>query len=98
MSSPFSIFRRHQRVLMVAVTVLAMISFVLVGAVSHAREMPPSLGVLFFAAVVGGIAGIFGLSYGKATEYASLGAIFAALLGMLIIVNTREPVAVHMDG
>ena len=57
MSSPFSIFRRNQRILMVITTGLAMISFVLLGAVSDPRDLPTPLVVIFLAAMAGGLAG-----------------------------------------
>ncbi|MCA8999981.1 MAG: hypothetical protein KDA80_23495 [Planctomycetaceae bacterium] len=98
MSSPFAIFRKHQRVLMVVVTGFAMISFVLLGAVQDPRQMPTTLVILFLAAMAGGIAWMAGLRSGKASEYGLTGVLIGAILGLGVAFSTREAAAVQMDG
>jgi hypothetical protein len=97
MSSPFTIFRRHQRVLMVVITGLAMISFVLLGAVQDPRELPTPLIVLFLASLVGGIAWLAGLSSGKASEWGLTGALVGAIIGVVGAFYNREASAVLLD-
>ncbi len=98
MSSPFSLFRRHQRVLMVVTTGLAMISFVLLGAIQDPRDMPMPLVVVFLAAIVGGIFWLAGLSRGKGADWGLTGVVIGVALGLAMIWAGREPNAVTMEG
>ncbi|MEW4487462.1 hypothetical protein AB1L42_05240 [Thalassoglobus sp. JC818] len=98
MSSPFSIFRRNQRILMVVTTGLAMISFVLLGAISDPREIPTPLIVVFLAAIAGGIGWLLGLSRGKSSDWGVTGVILGALIAVFMIWSGRESNAVVMNG
>ena len=98
MSSPFSLFRRHQRILMVVTTGLAMISFVLLGAISDPRDMPMPLVVIFLAAMLGGIFWLAGLSRGKGSDWGLTGVILGVVLGLVMIYAGQEASAVTLDG
>ena len=97
MSSPFSIFRKHQRVLTVVLTGLAMISFVLLGAINDPQNIPTTLVVIFLAAMVGGIAWMAGLTRGKASEWGVTGVFVGALVGVAIFFSSGEASAVYID-
>lgn len=97
MSSPFVIFRRHQRGLMVIVTGLSMISFVLLGAVQDPTQLPLPLIILFVAAIVGGVAWLAGLGSGKATEWGVAGSAAGAVIALAIAFSTRQASAVYID-
>lgn len=97
MSSPFVIFRRHQRVLMVVITGLSMISFVLLGAVQDPTHLPVPLIVLFVAALVGGVAWLAGLSSGKGAEWGLAGTVAGAVVALAIAFSSRPVSAVYID-
>lgn len=98
MASSLKIFRKNQRVLMVITTGLAMISFVLLGAVqTRPSEMPTLLVVLALAAMVGGAAWVIGLVNQKSGEYGMAGAAIGAILGIALSWGNREPTAVYAD-
>jgi hypothetical protein len=97
MSSPFTIFRRHERILMVVITGLSMISFVLLGAVQDPRNIPTPLIVIFIAAVGGGLAMLAGMTQSKGTEWGLSGVILGAAIGVAAMVYIREASAVTMD-
>lgn len=97
MSSPFTLFRRHEKILMVVVTGLSMISFVLLGAVNDPRNVPTPLAILFLAALAGGVAWLAGLSSGKGAEWGVSGVIVGALIGSLVAFYSREASAVLID-
>lgn len=98
MSSPFSLFRRHQRILMVVTTGLAMISFVLLGAMTDPRDMPMPLVILFLAAMVGGMFWLAGLSRGKGADWGLTGVIVGVALGLVMVWSQRESAAVTFEG
>lgn len=98
MSSPFSVFRRHQRLLTVILTGLAMISFVLLGAIDDPRNTPTILIVLFIAALAGGVAWMAGLNSGKASEWGISGLILGTVVGLILAFYSNESAAVQMDG
>lgn len=85
MRSPFSIFRKHQKVAMVIVLVLVMITFVLGQALSQMSGRLPTSMLVALAAMAGaGLAAMFGVQTGKPTEYAMMGAVIfgaAAFVG-----------------
>lgn len=79
MASPFSLFRKNQKTLTVALTGLAMFAFVILGSGDPNAE---GSGMAFALMVICGVAAIawaFGYRSGKGTEYASWGAITAAV-------------------
>ncbi len=82
MRSPFAIFRKHQKLLTVILTGLAMFAFVILGAVQDPSSMPPGLIVLVVACIVGAVAWLMGLQSGKSSEYGVVGLILGAILGV----------------
>ena len=83
---------------MVIITGLAMISFVLFGAVDDPRNMPTTLVAIFLAAIVGGGFWVAGLGNGKSAEWGVTGAILGALMGIALAVYTREQPAAVLTG
>jgi len=98
MSSPFSLFRRNQRILMIVATGLSIISFVFLGAISDPREMPPLLIAILFAAMLGGVFWLAGLRQGKANDWGLTGTILGVVLALAMIWSGRESSAVTLDG
>lgn len=93
MASPFSIFRKHQRILMGAVTLLSMLAFVFLGSVSQmSGQAPTSLLVLLAAVLGGGLLWFIGAWRGHAKEYATVGALIAAA-AVLVALNMSAPAA-----
>lgn len=83
MKSPFAIFRKHQKVLMVVLTGLAMFAFVILGSASpRSGQLPPSLILLTLVCVCAGVLWIVGTQVGKPSEYAIAGAIIGVALGI----------------
>ncbi len=79
--SPFEIFRRNQRQLMVVVTGLAMFSFVFLdAATSRSGELPTSLGVVTVALLCAGGLWVIGSPRGKGSEWALYGAIIGGVI------------------
>lgn len=98
MPSTLQTFRKHQKVLMVMTTGLAMISFLLLGAVNARPEnMPAVLVVLALAAMFGGAAWVIGQVNGKSSEYLTMGAVAGAVLGLWLSWGRAEPDAILMD-
>ncbi|WP_437205638.1 hypothetical protein [Planctomicrobium sp. SH664] len=98
MSSPFTVFRRYDRVFMVVVTGLALLTFVLGDAVSDPSRMNTKMIVLFLAASVGVVAWLSGMGKGKGTEWGLSGALIGAAVGLVITYYTREPSVIYMQG
>ena len=71
MASPFSLFRRHQKVLMVLLVVMAMFAFTLDSLFSSGQANVPLLGLLLGA----GVACCWGLSSGRPLQYTIIGAV-----------------------
>jgi hypothetical protein len=97
--SSLKVFRKNQRVLMVITTVLSMISFVFLGAMSKSgtgSHMPAVLLVLLMATIVGGSAWVLGLINNKSGEYGMFGAIAGAIIGLGVSWSNREPPMVVM--
>lgn len=84
--SPFAIFRKHQKVLMVVLTMLAMFAFVVLDALQTANEIPISLWALIGAGIGAGIFWLLGSSGGKGTEWALAGAVLG---GVIVLVLPR---------
>jgi len=87
MKSPFSIFRKNQKVAMAVLGILVMFAFVVGPALqdmSSSGGLPPSfwaiLSAVFGAAILGGI----GYTRGRAKEYAMTGFILGAVLGVAV--------------
>lgn len=93
MSSPFSVFRKHQKVLLVVLVGLSMLSFVIFDAiqnVSNMGDMPPQLMVLTLAALVGAVAWVAGITNHKSSEYGLFGLVVGAALGAIIALQGRQ--------
>lgn len=97
MSSPFEIFRRHEKILMVVATGLAMVSFVLLGAINDPRNLDPSLMVILLAALIGVVAWLFGIQKGKGSEWGVSGVLVGAVVGLAVMMSMRESAAVVID-
>lgn len=92
--SPFALFRRNQRQLMVVVTGLAMFSFVFLdAATSRSGEVPVSLGVVTVALICAGGMWIIGSPREKGGEWALYGAIVGAVIAFFgIRAQSNAPV------
>ncbi|MFN0197181.1 MAG: hypothetical protein ACKVT0_10565 [Planctomycetaceae bacterium] len=89
MSSPFNIFRKHQKILMVVFTGLAMFSFIFLDSLQSSQEAasPIIIGILF-----GGFAmWIIGLIRGKWLEYALIGMAGGAVAGFFMTLAGEPP-------
>lgn len=101
MRSPFQVFRKHQKILIVVLTGLAMFAFVLLGSLRNVSSVPPSLSVVVGAVLLGGAFWIFGLQGGKGkqAEYGLSGAVLGAAIGLAIMWASRpKPVVVTSVG
>ncbi|MEZ6064427.1 MAG: hypothetical protein R3B90_01690 [Planctomycetaceae bacterium] len=101
MSSPFGIFRKHQKIMLVVLIGLSMLSFVIFGTVSQASDlqnMPPGLTAIALAALVAAVAWVIGIPNGKSGEYGTIGLIAGLALGAVVwlrsgsgdVVTTRD--------
>ena len=98
MSSPFSIFRRNQRILMVVATALALISFVLLGAIPDPSNIDPVMVYLLFAIMAGGVGWLVGLRSGKANDWGLTGLVLGVVIAAIVVWFERESSAVTMKG
>ena len=98
MSSPFSMFRRNQKTMMVVATALAMISFVLLPALMDTPDVPMPLMIIFFACMAGGVGWLAGLKTGKAQDWGFTGLVLGVLVAVLMLWSGRESSAVVMEG
>lgn len=97
MSSPFEIFRRHQ-IMTVILIGLAMLSFVIFGAINDPRNIPAPLWVLAFASIVGGAAWIAGLKESKQNEWGVTGVLAGLVAGAAFVFGNKPPTDVQIDG
>lgn len=97
MSSPFAIFRKHQKLLTVILTGMAMFAFVILGAVPDPSNMPPALTVLFLAGALGGIAWIAGIRANKSNEWGLVGVAVGAFIGIAASLASGPPLRVKAD-
>jgi len=91
MRSPFAIFRTYQKTLMVIVFGMAMIGFVLLGAVQDPTNMPKGLVFITVLAVVGGAGWIAGMPSGKSNEYGAWGVVLGALVAVVLSFVGNQP-------
>lgn len=91
MSSPLEAFRKHQRVMMAALTGLSMIAFIFLDNISQASSIPPGMTVLLLALICGAGLWFVGASRGKGSEWASAGAIIGALVGFISFYTSGPP-------
>ncbi|MGE0375927.1 MAG: hypothetical protein AB7I48_15805 [Planctomycetaceae bacterium] len=97
MRSPFAIFRKHQKVLTVILTGLAMFAFVILGAVNDPSNMPTGLIVIFVACVLGAAGWVLGIRSKKSNEFGMAGVILGALLAVAGTVVSGPPAVVKAD-
>jgi hypothetical protein len=98
MSSPFRIFRKHQKVLMVVLVGLSMLSFVVCGAIQNVQDVSGPLLVALLALAVGSITWLIGLGQQKSTEYGAYGLLIGACAGLVLSWNFSAPPAIRMKG
>ncbi|MCA9115401.1 MAG: hypothetical protein KDA79_09960 [Planctomycetaceae bacterium] len=85
MPSPFQVFRRNQKTMMVVLTGLALFAFVLMDPLTQSSGgIPTSLLVVLLACALAGVAWIFGNQKGNGKDYAIVGALFGVALGLMI--------------
>jgi hypothetical protein len=97
MQSPFEIFRKHQKMLTVVLTGLAMFAFVILGAVPDPSAMPPLLGAIFIGGVVGGLAWLAGIRSKKSNEYGLIGFIAGLGIGLAAMMAVGPGDVVRAD-
>ena len=95
MRSPFAIFRKHQRVLMVILVGLAMFAFIFMDQMSKTggQGLIPILGIMLGA----GVFWIIGTQTGKPSTYAFVGAVLGGVLGVLFFRIGGPPGAVETN-
>lgn len=97
MKSPFAIFRKHQRVLMVITIGLALFAFVICGSISRSNEIPQYLVGVAIAFICGGVAWVIGIPSKKSSETGLMGLIMGVALALLLAFKFGPPDAVHAD-
>lgn len=97
MRSPFAIFRKHQKLMTVILTGLAMFAFVILGAVQDPSNMPTGLIVIFVACTLGAIGWIAGIRSKKSNEFGTIGLILGAVLAVGGTMLSGPPVVVKAD-
>lgn len=91
MSSPLEAFRKHQRVMMAALTALSMIAFIFLDNIGQGSQIPPGMTVLLLALICGAGLWFVGASRGKGSEWASAGAIIGAIVGFISFYTSGPP-------
>ena len=79
MASPFSVFRKHEKVLMVGLTVLAMVAFVFLDQITP-DQVPAVFGAIAGAALFWAL----GAQTGRGWVYAVAGAALGLIIGMML--------------
>jgi hypothetical protein len=97
MQSPFEIFRKHQKMLTVVLTGLAMFAFVILGAVPDPSAMPPVLGAIFIGGIVGGLAWLAGIRSKKSNEWGLFGFIAGLGIGLAAMMAVGPGDVVRAD-
>lgn len=94
--SPFEIFRRNQKQLMVVLTGLSMFAFIFLDMLTNNQsgQMPLSMGMLLIAALCAGGFWFIGSRRGKGTEYALWGALLGAVVGFISYQNRTSAAVV----
>ena len=92
MKSPFAIFRKHQRVLTVVLTGLAMFAFVILGSLGPGQEMSPAMMILVGAVVGAGSLWFVGTFSDRPKEFSMMGAVLGGLL-MFVVFREAAPSA-----
>jgi hypothetical protein len=79
MKSPFAIFRKHERVLMVVVTILAMVAFI-----AFDQITPAQVPVIFGTLAGAGLFWAVGAQTGRGWEYAVAGGVLGLAVGLVL--------------
>ena len=91
MASPFSLFRKHQKIMMVVLVVCAVFAFTLDFLLSASGSNP----VLFGMLVGAGMATVLGIRKGKGIEYAVGGMLIGGALGVIgPMIGGKAPIVV----
>ncbi|ADG68027.1 hypothetical protein Plim_2201 [Planctopirus limnophila DSM 3776] len=91
--SPFDVFRRNQKTFMVAVTCMAMFSFIFFDqSTMGSGELPITLAVALMALICGGGMWFVGAQRGKGTEYGLGGAAVGAICALIGLTTVRGDV------
>ena len=91
MRSPFAIFRKYQRTLMVVITGLAMFAFVILGSVTQMEgPLPPSLLALILASILAVFGWLMGTRTNQGKEFALIAGA-AGLIGGFILPAVTAP-------
>lgn len=99
MASPFNIFRRNQRMMMVVLTVLSMFAFVFFDvAAKNSGGLSKMLTVGFFAAVCGLGLWFVGSRRGQGSEWGFWGAAIGALAAFIFVRSVGPETVVHGNG
>lgn len=94
MASPFQLFRRHQKVLMVVLTGLAMFAFIVMDALSRMEDSTAFLPMV--TAIIGAATFWFiGQNNEKGSSFTLVGAAFGAALGFILVFNRPGPPGVE---
>lgn len=94
MASPFQLFRRHQKVLMVVLTGLAMFAFIVMDALSRMEDSTAFLPLV--TAIIGAATFWFiGQQSEKGSSFTLVGAAFGAALGFILVFNRPGPPGVE---
>lgn len=100
MKSPFAIFRKHQRILMVVTIGLSMFIFVIcsgAGSRMGSGGMPKSLIALAIVCMFGGVAWLIGVPSKKSSETSVVGLIVGLAVAIALNQMSQPPVAVRID-
>src|SRR5262245_54111493 len=85
MRSPFSIFRKYQKITMVIILFLTMLTFTLSDAVTRwSGELPTMLIVLMMGMIGAGVGAVIGMQTGKPWEYSIAGVVVGAVVSLVI--------------
>ncbi|MFQ5732634.1 MAG: hypothetical protein ACE5KM_11865 [Planctomycetaceae bacterium] len=97
MRSPFQIFRKHQKVLIVVLIGLAMLAFILLDSIRNIGKLSPLTLAFLLAILVGGVCWVVGLQGGKGkqSEFGMGGVIAGLLVGVALMLFNRPTAAVE---
>ena len=98
MSSPFRLFRRHQKVMMVVLVGLSMLAFVVCSSIPDPTNIPGPLMVALLALAIGSIGWLWGLNTKKSSEFGAYGLLIGAVGGLLLAWNFSPTPAIQMAG
>jgi hypothetical protein len=97
MKSPFAIFRKHQKTLVVVLIGLAMFAFIFLDQLVQSGDSIGGLPVILGAVLGAGILWIVGAQAGKPKEYAMTGAVAGAALGLVLLFAGDSGAVVKTD-